>query len=104
MIRRDVTEPDGQSFFWLLIPQISHAQLAGELATFWTITLDPWISNRLELHPERMELILAILHHDDGWASWDAEPGVDSDTGTPSNFNEMLLGESLAIWRHSISA
>ena len=96
MIRRDWTETDG-SRQWLLIDQIKHAGLAGQLAETW----------RGEAHcslEPRGEILQAVIHHDDGWALWDSAPGIDANTGMPSNFNEMLLGESLAIWRHSITA
>lgn len=95
MIRRDMSRPDGTSA-WLLIPQISHAHLAGALSAAWR-------GPQFALFEPAGELQAAIMHHDDGWKSWDAEPGVDPDTGQPANFTEMLLGESLAIWRHSIA-
>ena len=82
---------------WILISQIDHAQLAARLAAHWRGPA----ADQLE---PRLELLAAIEHHDDGWAGWEAKPGVDDVTGRPLAFDEMLLGESLAIWRHSITA
>lgn len=96
MIRREGLSSDGTRV-WLLIDQIEHARLAGTLAQHWQLG---------QILPERVraEWLQAVLHHDDGWASWDAQPGVDPRNGRPINFNEMPTAESTAIWRRSIAA
>lgn len=93
-----MTTADGR-LGWLLVPQIAHAELAGRLADVW----------RLEgllpaLRPAEIEgnLRTAVHRHDDGWLDWDARPGVDPKLGRPTNFDEMRLADSLAIWTRSI--
>lgn len=93
MIRRDWTAPDGTAR-WLLISQIEHAHLAGQLAAHWA--LEPFAPIA-----ERPEVIAAIVHHDDGWAQWEKSPAVEPDLGRPLSFMEMPLTESLAIWGES---
>lgn len=94
VIRRDWTAPDGTRC-WLLISQIEHAHLAGQLASQWAV--DPFAAVA-----ERPEVVAAIVHHDDGWAEWERLPDVDPESGRPLSFMEMPLTESLAIWRDSI--
>jgi hypothetical protein len=79
---------------WILISQIEHARLAGELARHWR----DFAFGDLE---PREELLSAIAHHDDGWENWDRQPGVAD--GKPISFLEMPLGEATAIWRASIA-
>ncbi len=92
MIRRDSRQPDG-SPGWILIPQISHAHLSGDLADRWLFDLvdDDFVHS----------LRYAARHHDDGWAAWDERPGLDSD-GVPVKFDQMRLADSLSIWERSI--
>ena len=78
---------------WILIPQIAHARLAGQLAEHWRL---PAFGD-LQPHDE---LVAAIAHHDDGWENWDRHPSVAQ--GKPISFLEMPLGEATAIWRASI--
>jgi hypothetical protein len=96
MIRRDATAPDGTSS-WILISQVDHARISGELASYWG-------AGGFEPVEPREELLPAIFGHDDGWAAWEQLPGVDSKTGRPLNFTEMPLADSLAIWQRSIDA
>ncbi len=94
MIRRDALAPDGIRH-WILIAQIDHAHLAGQLAEHWGAGgVAPLV--------DRDELLWAVFHHDDGWRSWDAAPDVDPAHSVPRAFNEMLLNDSLAIWTRSI--
>jgi hypothetical protein len=94
VIRREWTAADGAPH-WLLIPQIEHAHLAGRLAQHWA--LEPFAAVA-----ERPEVIDAIVHHDDGWARWEACPKVDPSLGRPLSFMEMPLTDSLAIWSRSV--
>ena len=55
MIRRDATLPDG-SPAWVLVSQVDHAHLAGELAEGWRDGL-----------PAASVLLPTIYRHDDGW-------------------------------------
>ncbi len=91
MIRRDALTADS-SPGWILIPQIAHAHLAGDLA-------DAWHFDRFD-EMALADLRYAARHHDDGWAVWDESPGVDR--GLPVNFDEMRLADSLSIWERSI--
>jgi hypothetical protein len=96
MIRRDATAPDGTRC-WILISQVEHARISGELAEHWGA------GGFAPLEP-RNDLLPAIFHHDDGWAVWEQHPGVDAKSGRPLNFTEMPLADSLAIWQRSIDA
>ena len=96
MIRRDITTDDGRPG-WLLVPQIAHAEVSGSLADVWRLA---------GLRPADVEsdLRTAAHCHDDGWADWDARPGVDPKLGRPVNFDEMRPADSLPIWTRSILA
>jgi hypothetical protein len=96
MIRRDDTAPDG-SRSWILISQVDHARISGELASHWG-------ANGFAPIEPRDELLPAIFGHDDGWAAWEQLPGVDLQLGRPLNFTEMPLADSLAIWQRSIDS
>ena len=92
MIRRDAQAADG-SPRWILIPQIDHARLAGDLA-------DAWHFGRA-VEPIAADIRHAARHHDDGWADWDLAPGVDA-SGVPVNFDAMRLADALSIWQRGI--
>ena len=96
MIRRNTTGPGGQAS-WVLVSQVDHAQLSGQLAEAWE-GLD------LRDGSERDQLISAIYHHDDGWAEWEENQQIDARTGRPRQFTEMDLSDSLNIWTRSIEA
>ena len=90
MIRRD----DGDG--WLLISQVEHARLAGEIAAAWgngTVPAPP--------HPEW--LISAVRDHDEGWRAWELAPRIDPSTGRPRDFTEMPMREATVIWTRSIA-
>jgi hypothetical protein len=93
MIRRDTTLDDGRPA-WVLVSQLAHARLAGNLAEHWDVGRYPFVEPR-EVFVE------AVYRHDDGWAVWEQRPEVHD--GTPRDFMEMPLDESLAIWRRSIA-
>ncbi len=93
-IRRSQIDSSGGKS-WLLISQLEHARIAGEIA-------EVWHADAFASPASREELIAVGYHHDDGWADWEAAPGVDSETGRPRTFTEMPLAESLMIWRVSI--
>jgi hypothetical protein len=82
---------------WLLVPQIAHARLSGQLATDWS-------ELSLRAIEPRAELLTAISRHDEGWADWDANPGVDATSGRPLSFLEMPQAVSIEIWQRSINA
>jgi hypothetical protein len=93
MIRRDFILDDGRAG-WLLVEQIAHAELAGNLADAWQVDgILPSLAG---------DLRTAIHRHDDGWADWDSRPAVDPLSGQPIEFDEMRLADSLAIWTRSI--
>lgn len=93
MIRRDVTADDG-SPAWLLISQLAHARLAADLADAWDDAVRPLVE-------PRNVFVETVRRHDDGWLVWEQRPEVHD--GTPRDFMEMPLDESLAIWRRSIA-
>lgn len=90
MIRRTITVKDG-SQHWLLISQVEHARISGELTRAWH-------------EPFAKEVIEAITHHDDGWAKWEAAPQLDSQRGRPLSFTEMAVADAIIIWDDSIDA
>jgi hypothetical protein len=100
MIRREVRFADGLPQ-WLLISQVEHARLSGELAARCIHRFgDPTDS----LQEVRRELLLAIHSHDDGWSEWETQPRLDPELGRPLSFLELPLGEALEIWERSIVA
>jgi hypothetical protein len=90
MIRREITNVDGTEI-WLLISQVEHARVSGELARHWREEFSHDVLN-------------AIAHHDDGWAAWEASPKMNPASGAPFSFLEMPLPAALVIWDHSIAA
>jgi hypothetical protein len=90
MIRRELKLNDG-AVIWLLVSQVEHARISGELVRNW----------RDEFSPDVVE---AIAHHDDGWAAWESEPKLNPAFGAPYSFLEMPLAESLVIWDSSIAS
>lgn len=96
MIRRTDVDSSRQDR-WILISQVEHARLSGALAEAWG---DPPFA---PLEP-RDEIVAAVYHHDDGWSAWEVAPKVDTQSGSPLDFTEMPLADSLAIWRESIAA
>jgi hypothetical protein len=91
MIRRDARTVDG-SPIWVLVSQVDHAHLAGELANDW----------REEL-PCRDVLLPTIDRHDDGWRMWERSPTIDPATGHPRSFLEMPNAIAHDLWRRSIA-
>ena len=90
MIRREITSPDGAKL-WLLISQVEHAHVSGELVRNW----------REEFSDDVVD---AVAHHDDGWSAWEAEPKLNPEIGAPFSFLEMPVPAALVIWDHSIAA
>ncbi|MCI0334096.1 MAG: DUF3891 family protein [Planctomycetes bacterium] len=90
MIRREITTANGAKL-WLLVSQVEHAHMSGELARHWREAFT-------------RDVVDAIAHHDDGWAAWEAEPKLNPETGAPFSFLEMPVPAALVIWDHSIAA
>ncbi len=85
LVRR---EDDGA----LVIGQLSHAWLSGQLARAWG-------NDRFPAPDPREEIALGAEQHDLGWALADLRPGLSSASGLPRNFVETSVEEHLAIWR-----
>jgi len=75
----------------VLIPQTSHAWLAWQLAEHWG-------NRRFPSPSPRAEVLAAVLLHDSGWATFDADPGIDG-SGRPRTFDHMPAVDHIAIWR-----
>ena len=95
-IVRDMPLDDGNEG-WVLLSQIEHARLSGELAEGWGNAIVR------EFVPRR-EIVDTLFHHDDGWADWERQPDVDAETGRPIAFTEMPDDVKYSIWRKSIDA
>jgi hypothetical protein len=89
MIRREV-KLSNNGPLWLLISQVDHAHVSGEIARHWKDEFSP-------------EVVEAIAHHDDGWATWEAEPKLNPAIGAPYSFLEMPIAEAVTIWDQSIA-
>lgn len=109
MIRRDwplhAEEPES----WLLIPQVEHARMSGELAAAWGgPNVPPLACPRDEPgHPlagVRRELLDAVFHHDDGWVDTPNRWRIDPRHGRPCSFTEMPPADAQRIWTDSIAA
>ena len=105
MIRREVVFSDGVPQ-WLLISQVEHARLSGTLAES---CLDQFGESapggeRQSLDAVRQELLQAIIHHDDGWQAWEANPPLDKDKGRPLSFDEVPPQNAFEIWTASALA
>jgi hypothetical protein len=100
MIRRDIDLGDGRAL-WLLVSQVEHARLSAVLAES---CLERFGSDSDKIDSVRSELLQAITRHDDGWAAWDARPGLDSKLGRPLSFRELPQDETLANWDGSINS
>ena len=86
MIRRDVKEG------WVLINQHDHAELSGEIMTFW--------GNKEFSRPEPYdEVLFAIRGHDNGWNEWDSSPRINPVNQYPMNFLEITSSDQADIWR-----
>jgi len=96
MIRRETTRDDGTPT-WVLISQIEHARVSGELTQDW---------GRAPATPLPFAdvAVPTIFHHDDGWDVWEHEPAIDPSTGRPRDFTEMPNEDAHAIWRRSIDS
>jgi len=90
MIRRELELTEGDKK-WLIMSQVEHARISGELTNTLSERFPP-------------EVVDGIAHHDDGWAEWEAAPKINPSIGGPYSFLEMPLEESLVIWDRSIAA
>jgi len=86
MIRR------GQDEGWVLINQHDHAELSGDIMTFWGNKE----FSRLESYDE---VLFAIRGHDNGWKEWDSSPRINPVNQYPMNFLEMTSSDQADIWR-----
>lgn len=75
----------------LVIGQLSHAWLAGQLARAWG-------NPHFGLVDWHEEVALGAEQHDIGWATFDLEPRLDADTGLPQSFLDTEVSDHLAIW------
>jgi hypothetical protein len=87
-----ITAPDNGL---ILFHQITHAQMAGQIARAWQCPnyVAPALWERL---------VLATIHHDDGWLNHDQHPTLD-EQGRPHDFKFMPMHMHREIWRRSIT-
>jgi len=94
MIRRDAMTGPGDAR-WILISQVEHARVSGELARHWGAArfaaLEPYAT-----------VLSTVIRHDDGWAEWDCMSAVDPRTEPPQSFMEMSVLNADRIWSQSI--
>jgi hypothetical protein len=90
MIRREIEISDNEKL-WLLISQVDHAHISGELTAQSTDSFSE-------------EVVEAVTHHDDGWAQWETAARINPEVGGPYSFLEMPLAEALPIWDGSIES
>jgi uncharacterized protein DUF3891 len=83
---------DGQL---LLIRQTDHAAVAGVFAEHWGNT-------DFALPSPRDPVIVAAIHHDDGWLLWETAPRIDPSTRRPYQFTAMPLAEHIGFYRAGI--
>lgn len=107
MIRRDDPVGADPPQRYLLIPQQEHARISYELAAAWgSDRVAPLVCPADEpTHPlaaVRTEFLAAVLHHDDGWAAWWENPGIDPVHNRPYSFTEMAPADAQRLWRASI--
>jgi hypothetical protein len=76
----------------LVIGQLSHAWLSGQLARAWGNARTGGVLRR-------EEVALGAEQHDIGWALSDLEPSLNDESGLPRTFLELSVDEHLAIWR-----
>jgi Protein of unknown function (DUF3891) len=76
----------------LVIGQLSHAWIAGQLARAWG-------NERAPGAEPFEEVVLGAEQHDIGWSSFDLQPPLNRDSGLPRNFLELSVEEHLTIWR-----
>lgn len=76
----------------LVIGQLSHSWLAGQLAREWGNT-------RFGSVEPRAEIVLGAQQHDIGWARFDRLPMLNRETGLPRSFLDLTIQEHLAIWQ-----
>lgn len=106
MLRRDLPLADCPER-WLLISQVEHARISGELAREWGNAFIPQVLNPAgNTHPAlqaaREEWLVAVHCHDDGWAGLEGDPPIDPVLGHPYSFLDVPREDSLRVWSDSI--
>jgi Protein of unknown function (DUF3891) len=76
----------------LVVGQLSHAWLSGQLARAWGNERFGWVQ-------PREEVVLGAEQHDIGWALFDLEPRFNPETGLPRSFLESTVDDHLKVWR-----
>lgn len=80
--------------FHYLIPQPQHARQSGVIAAH----LSPGF---LGCHAMLHELLLAVVHHDDGWVEWEADPIFGRDH-LPLNFDDINKERHIDNWTRGV--
>lgn len=67
-----------------LVTHPDHGRVAGELCRRWG-------NDRFEAPAHREALLIAAIHHDDGWYELDGRPSFNAEQGRPAHFLELPL-------------
>jgi hypothetical protein len=78
-----------------LVLQVDHALISGRLAEAWG---GPHVT---ALEP-RDAVVTAARLHDIGWRHWEDAARLNSDTGRPANFLDVVIDEHLRLYRLGI--
>ncbi len=76
-----VTRRHGE--LWL-ITHPEHGRVAGELGSHWG-------NDRFQTPAQHEALLLAAIHHDDGWYELDGRPSFNAEKARPAHFLELPL-------------
>jgi hypothetical protein len=83
-----VREDDG---WWLLIRQVDHSALAGDLARHW--------GNATFERPEpQASVVIAATMHDEGWREQDELPRYDATRAGPLHWRDIPVQEHVAFY------
>jgi Protein of unknown function (DUF3891) len=80
-----------------LIAHPEHGRLAGQLGRRWG-------NERFEVPAPSEALLLAAIHHDDGWAELDGRPSFNFVEGRPAHFLELPLEVTVGPYGRGVEA
>lgn len=87
-----ITRRDGRL---CLITHPDHGRLAGELCRRWG-------NDRFAAPAPAEALLIAAIHHDDGWEELDGRPTFNADQGRPAHFLEVPLEQTVGPYGRGV--